>query len=96
MLIYWSGFRYKVNETMYRKGKLRIVTPPCETADEDGHCDHTGVHFHSVHDSASGTEGTAGTVFLPHSCDEWVIGGRAEIEALIADLQEALAYGTHD
>lgn len=28
--------------------------------------------------------------YLPHSCDEWEIGGREAIEALIADLQEAL------
>jgi hypothetical protein len=27
---------------------------------------------------------------LPHSCDEWMIGGPNEIRALIADLQEAL------
>lgn len=27
---------------------------------------------------------------LPHSCDEWVIGGPDEIKALIEDLQEAL------
>lgn len=31
-----------------------------------------------------------GSVYLPHSCDEWVIGGREEVEALIADLQELL------
>ncbi len=28
--------------------------------------------------------------YLPHSCDEWVIGGREQIEALIADLQKVL------
>ena len=30
------------------------------------------------------------TAYLPHSCDEWVIGGRAEVEAMIEDLQEIL------
>lgn len=29
-------------------------------------------------------------VFLPHSCDEWIIGGPQEIKLLISDLQEAL------
>lgn len=29
-------------------------------------------------------------VALPHSCDQWVIGDRADVEALIADLQELL------
>lgn len=28
--------------------------------------------------------------YLPHSCDEWVIGGKEEVEAMIADLQEIL------
>ena len=31
-----------------------------------------------------------GTAFLPHSCDEWVIGGPEEIKMLIEDLQEVL------
>ncbi len=26
---------------------------------------------------------------LPHSCNDWVIGGVAEIDALISDLQQA-------
>ena len=31
-----------------------------------------------------------GDVYLPHSCDEWVIGGKEQIEALIEDLNAAL------
>ena len=27
--------------------------------------------------------------FLPHSCNEWVVGGVPEIDALIADLKAA-------
>jgi hypothetical protein len=27
---------------------------------------------------------------LPHSCDEWVIGGKEELEQLIKDAQELL------
>ena len=30
-------------------------------------------------------------VLLPHSCDEWTIGGRKQAEQLIADLQTILA-----
>ena len=33
-----------------------------------------------------------GKAWLPHSCDEWVIGGREEVEALIKDLQALLAF----
>ena len=31
-----------------------------------------------------------GTAYLPHSCDEWIIGGREQVEMLIADLQAIL------
>lgn len=31
-----------------------------------------------------------GTAYLPHSCSEWVIGGKDEVVALIEDLQAAL------
>ena len=27
---------------------------------------------------------------LPHSCDDWVIGGKKQVQELIADLQELL------
>lgn len=40
-------------------------------------------------DSSLGYEQIYGA-FLPHSCDEWVIGGIPEIENLIQDLQNAL------
>ncbi len=33
---------------------------------------------------------------LPHSCDEWVIGGKEEALQLIADLQELLAIHYKD
>ncbi len=29
-------------------------------------------------------------VYLPHSCNQWVIGGEEEVRAMIADLQAAL------
>ena len=28
--------------------------------------------------------------YLPHSCDEWVIGGSEQIKDMLSDLQEAL------
>jgi hypothetical protein len=31
-----------------------------------------------------------GKAYLPHSCQEWIIGGPDEIRALIADLEEVL------
>lgn len=32
----------------------------------------------------------AGIAFLPHSCQEWVIGGKEQIQDLIEDLQALL------
>lgn len=31
-----------------------------------------------------------GTVYLPHSCQEWVIGGVEQVKQMIEDLQEIL------
>ena len=84
---------------MYQSGQLKITTPPCDEYirdEEIGGCDEQyldpdhGQHF--IYDSSQ--RGTpkcgAGTVYLPHSCDEWVIGGAEQIRALIDDLQAAL------
>ena len=31
-----------------------------------------------------------GIAFLPHSCDEWVIGDKKDVERLISDLKKLL------
>lgn len=43
-----------------------------------------------------GAEGAylRGEIYLPHSCDEWVIGTKEDAEQLIADLQELLKEPT--
>lgn len=74
---------------MYKKGLLRQVDPPCKNMD----CDELGdEHRHSVLDAR--TEDADATkypaVYLPHSCDKWVIGGVEEICALISDLKSML------
>ena len=82
---------------MYKPGLLKHLDPPCGSMDSDGVCDEWGEgHEHSVADSR--TEGSRYRTFvapeicfyLPHSCDQWVIGGEKEIEALIKDLKRAL------
>ena len=79
---------------MYEKGCLKLLDPPCGTMDAEGWCEewHEN-HTHTVTDSRGG--GTFITpeicAFLPHSCDEWVIGGEKEIEMLIEDLKAVLA-----
>ncbi len=81
---------------MYEKGLLKITIPLCAEAlaDEDGFCERFDAsgeeHLHEVRDSRAEEPGGVGTAYLPHSCDEWTIGGASEIEAMIADLQEAL------
>ena len=85
---------------MYQKGDLKLLDPPCnedyEVHEEDGYtwwtmCNNYD-HKHSVPDFRSKERGDhmPPCVYLPHSCDEWVIGGQEEIEALIGDLKEAL------
>jgi len=78
---------------VYKKGQLQVITPPCESADDDGYCDYYGEHVHAVNDSSVRSDDplcsrTSG-VFLPHSCGDWVIGGEDEIDALVQDLIEA-------
>lgn len=90
---------------MYQSGDLKRVDPPCgdgyEEFVEEGHryclCDGRGDgHVHSVLDtrpignSRNSHRSFPPCVYLPHSCDEWVIGGREEVEALIEDLKAAL------
>jgi hypothetical protein len=77
---------------MYRKDDLQITTQ-AQQNDEDG-WDGAGpindcrtLKRHGFGSSVA----AVGMTYLPHSCEEWVIGGRKEIEMLIADLQKALS-----
>ena len=94
---------------MYRPGDLRLVDPPCEDGyeecEEEGRrctvCDGIGEgHVHSLHDYSFRRRGEdrwfPPCAYLPHSCDEWVIGGPDEVRVMIDDLQAALAVMGHD
>ena len=82
---------------MYQKGDLRLLDPPCNEGYEAGEenewtmCDNYH-HKHSVSDDRSRERGDRmpPCAYLPHSCDEWVIGRQEEIEVLIEDLKKAL------
>jgi hypothetical protein len=76
---------------MYTKGLLRVVTPPCERVNKFGYCPDEH-HEHRVTDYCNDYLITEGEfcVFLPHSCDSWVIGGVDEVCALINDLIEVV------
>lgn len=43
-----------------------------------------------THGIASDAPRDVNIAYLPHSCDEWVIGNKEAVEVLIADLQEIL------
>jgi len=78
---------------MYEKGLIKQTSPPCETCDENGYCDldYDDDHKHIIRDSRTGEHGIRRiVVYLPHSCDEWVIGGREEVKQLISDLEDIL------
>ena len=84
-------------EIVYKSGLLKSLDPPCKSMDNDGDCEEWGEeHEHEISDSR--TEGRSYRNFvvpevcfyLPHSCDQWVIGGEKEVELLIKDLEAAL------
>lgn len=73
---------------MYKPGELQIA-PDCRRdsvarRDVDNDLDDGLCYEHSH------PEDLYGGVFLPHSCDQWVIGGPDAIRALIRDLETAL------
>lgn len=78
---------------MYKTGMLKFLDPPCNSMDKDGFCDEWGEgHKHLIEDyhgcPAKFYTAPDFCVFLPHSCDEWIIGGKNEIKTLITDLQK--------
>jgi hypothetical protein len=72
---------------MYEPGEIRIAPRGCQS-DENGYCDNE-LHDHPT-DARTDYKPAYGAVFLPHSCEEWVIGGPEQIRALIHDLEAAL------
>lgn len=84
----------------YKSGDLKITAPVCGHDDCEGDtgCLYTGVRFwvcdsrekNYRHDDPAKPPYEKHGAYLPHSCDEWYIGGRVEIEALIVDLKKAL------
>jgi hypothetical protein len=74
---------------MYQKGDLQQTKPLCKDANPRSHgrcfeCFET----HAVLDSRSESGVDEGRgAYLPHSCDDWVIGGPEEVQSLIDDLQ---------
>lgn len=68
---------------MYEPGEVKIAwrapSPDFEDVADPGVL---------AYDYGDGTEYPV--AYLPHSCDEWVIGGPAAVRALIADLEAAL------
>jgi len=86
---------------MYQKGDLKLLDPPCddeyyEEWEEGGYsgrsCENYD-HTHSIRDARMYKQKAAcisPCAYLPHSCDEWVIGGVEQIKTLIEDLQGAL------
>jgi hypothetical protein len=53
------------------------------------YCSSTDDPNSGLYDARGGWDGKYPTVYLEHSCWEWVIGGEKEIEELIHDLNIA-------
>jgi len=77
----------------YRRGDLKIarscVHAVCES-DDSSICDEDYETIRWVYDSRTPKQGQVRDVaFLPHSCDQWVIGGKEQVRAIIEDLEAA-------
>ena len=75
---------------MYEKGQLEI-TERCSGETEhygNSHL-HASTHYHVYGHFAVFPYPV---VYLPHSCDEWIIGGPEQIQALIDDLTAVLKH----
>lgn len=60
---------------MYKSGDLKVVHPEQQ--------------FYDARTDDYDTVGP-GTVYLPHSCDYWIIGGEQQVRELIMDLTAIL------
>ena len=85
----------------YQKGDLKLTLDmPCTHLEcaGDVECIFTGERLWVCdsrekgyrHDDPARPPYEKHGAYLPHSCDQWYIGGRAEVEAIISDLQDAL------
>ncbi len=70
---------------MYETGEVRVALRALTEDEEEALLDDGDPEDRPPRDV------TFPVVWLPHSCDEWAIGGPAEVRALIADLEAALA-----
>ncbi len=69
---------------MYNKGELETTFEECTSE-----CDENCYKYHrSITDSRTDDYDEFESVcYLPHSCDEWIIGKKENVVALIEDLQ---------
>jgi len=69
-------------------GELKWTTPKKSEECSDftcweGDCEEK----HTVRDSRGDYSDLTDVVYLPHACDEWVIGGPEQVRKLITDLE---------
>ncbi len=74
---------------MYKQGQLHLAVTDCH--DSEGDCEnYDSGHDCVPRDARNDYVRSVPVAWLPHSCDAWVVGGPAEIRALISDLTAAL------
>lgn len=79
--------RYGDETMMHGHRVVRCATPStakAALADDDGWSDHVDDEMYRV------ATDVGPIAWLPHQCNQWVIGGPDEVRQMIADLQAAL------
>lgn len=71
---------------MYNKGDLVVLTK----AEEESLRTIEGGEYYKLAQKYSVEDEERPLAYLPHSCEQWVIGGPAEVRMLIEDLRAAL------
>jgi adenosine/AMP kinase len=75
---------------MYKQGEVKLTIPMCEAGEDCEEQYYDDDHKHKIGNETERAIG-AGVAFLPHSCDEWVIGSSEQIKDLINDLMRTLS-----
>lgn len=74
----------------YKRGDVKLIQPcPTREKSKDKYCECEDEDHHAIYGYVNDRYVPLQSgAYLHHSCDEWVIGGLEEVEAMIGDLRQ--------